>query len=614
MATASVHTPLKSHAGIFSMKTAGGRMPLSPSPRNRSNSTSNRSPFTPPPKNMGASRKDLGTSIYAGGLTSHFSAVANGSAKKPTFKNSPKSNITRSSFTPVKLGVSDWALTGTGPNADKLNNNNNNNNNTNVAIKHASPIKKVRKGKTTIRAHSSHIDRFVPNRTASSPTGITKANFKRQTGPRGHTDPDSIFNSLSDEFSATTLSTYNGNADCDSPSSKPKMSPNSAAYQSALGSAVGIQTDSRVLAFKPAAPESSRPIDLRSQYNRPLKAASNAQFRRRVLTAPERVLDAPGLVDDYYLNLMDWGSSNMVAIGLERNVYIWNASTGSVSSLLESSPDTNITSVKWSNDGSFVAVGLGTGEVQIWDPEENSKVRSMHSHSSRVGVMSWDKHILSTGSRSGEIINHDVRIADHKVASLVSHTAEVCGLEWRADGAQLASGGNDNLVNIWDARALSAPRFSKTNHKAAVKAIAWCPWQNNLLATGGGTFDKKIHFWNSTTGARVNTIDCNTQVTSLKWSTSYKEIVSTHGFPDNQLIVWSYPSLVKCAEIPAHETRVLHSALSPDGQVLATAASDESLKFWKIFEKKAGAAGLASVSAMSTTGKGGDISKQMTIR
>ncbi|KAF3934147.1 Beta-TrCP [Dactylellina cionopaga] len=603
MATVSVHTPLKSHTGMFSMKTAGGRMPLSPSPRNRSNSASNRSPFTPPPRAIGT-RKDVGTSIYAGGLTSHLSAMAIDSAKKP-FKNSPKSNIARTGCTPIKLGVSDWALTGSGPTADHKT----------VSSKHQSPIKKARKVKTTIRAHASQGDRFIPNRAASSPTGVTKADFKRPTASRGHTDPDSIFNAISDGYSGANLITYNGNGDCDSPSSKPKMSPNSAAYQSALGSAVGINTESRVLAFKPTAPESSRPIDLRSQYNRPLKPASNAQFRRRVLTAPDRVLDAPGLVDDYYLNLMDWGTSNMVAIGLERNVYIWNASTGTVSCLLESTPDTHISSVKWSNDGSFVAVGMGTGEVQIWDPEESTKIRSMHSHSSRVGVMSWDKHILSTGSRSGEIINHDVRIADHKVASLVSHTAEVCGLEWRADGAQLASGGNDNLVNIWDARALSAPRFSKTNHKAAVKAIAWCPWQNNLLATGGGTFDKKIHFWNSTTGARVNTIDCNTQVTSLKWSTSYKEIVSTHGFPDNQLIVWSYPSLVKCAEIPAHETRVLHSALSPDGQVLATAASDESLKFWKIFEKKPGSAGaLSSVAAMAATGKDGDFSKQMTIR
>ena len=53
MATSSVCTPLKSHAGIFSTKTAGGRIPLSPSPRTRysgarTDDFSLASPFTPP--------------------------------------------------------------------------------------------------------------------------------------------------------------------------------------------------------------------------------------------------------------------------------------------------------------------------------------------------------------------------------------------------------------------------------------------------------------------------------------------------------------------------------------------------------------------------------------
>jgi len=514
--------------------------------------------------------------------------MALGSAKKIGYRASPKSSISRLSPIKLDLGVSEWALTGSGTTIGQT------------------PVKK-KKGKTTIRTHG---DRFIPNRMISSPAGISKA---RPTSSSRTESVESVFSTAGDDFALGGAATqaFSFDNDANSPITKPKNSPSSIAYESSIASAVGLDLGTRVLAFKPKAPESSRPIDLRSQYNRPLKPANAAQFRRRVLTAPERVLDAPGLVDDYYLNLLDWGVSNQVAIGLERSVYIWNASSGNVTSLLETTPDTHVTSVKWSHDGSFVAVGLGTGEVQIWDPEESTKIRSMHSHSSRVGVMSWNKHILSTGSRSGEIINHDVRIADHKVASLKAHTAEVCGLEWRADGAQLASGGNDNLVNIWDARSITAPRFTKTNHKAAVKALAWCPWQNNLLATGGGSNDKTIHFWNSTTGARVNSIETGSQVTTLRWSNSYKEIVSSHGFPNNELCVWSYPSLVKCAEIPAHEARVLHSTLSPDGQVLATAASDESLKFWKIFEKKAGTPGL---SALQHASKESEMAKQMTIR
>lgn len=159
-----------------------------------------------------------------------------------------------------------------------------------------------------------------------------------------------------------------------------------------------------------------------------------------------------------------------------------------------------------------------------------------------------------SGDRTGE------RPLISNQASLIGDNAE------QLRSSQLATGGNDNLVSIWDARSLGAPKFQKTNHRAAVKALSWCPW-TNLLATGGGSYDRHIHFWNTTTGARINSIDTGSQVTSLRWSNHYKEIVSSSGFPDNSLSIWSYPTLVRNVEIPAHETRVLHSCLSPDGQV-----------------------------------------------
>ena len=35
------------------------------------------------------------------------------------------------------------------------------------------------------------------------------------------------------------------------------------------------------------------------------------------------------------------------------------------------------------------------------------------------------------------------------------------------------------------------------------------------------------------------------QVSSIVWNTEYKELVSGHGFSQNQLTVWKYPSLAK---------------------------------------------------------------------
>ncbi|KAE8400000.1 WD40-repeat-containing domain protein [Aspergillus pseudonomiae] len=623
MATPTVSTPVKTHHGIFSSKTAGGRMPLTPSPRMRAGSmTSNHSsPFTPPRQQEGA--KDHGKSVYGGNLSSYFAKSMSRATR--SYRESPKSNIARIRKSPkhLEMGVSEWALAGTGPSSSQSPT-------SKERVRKEVPTRTTRSGKTTVRIAHNAGDRFIPNRTASeglATAGTAKPEESQRSKTSGN-EGSTVLASAASAFDIGGRGTEDDitaalenlgledseTSSTSSSSSYTRPAPDAVAYESSLADACGVNLNTRILAFKPPPPESSKPIDLRAQYNRPLRPAKSksAQFRRRVQTAPERVLDAPGLLDDYYLNLLGWSSGNQVAIGLERNVYVWSADTGSVSCLLETSPDTYISSVKWSGDGAYVGVGLGTGEVQIWDVEEGTKLRSMFGHDSRVGVMGWSKHTLSTGARSGLVFNHDVRIAQHKVAELVSHTSEVCGLEWRPDGAQLATGGNDNLVNIWDARSLSAPKFTKTNHRAAVKALSWCPWQLNLLATGGGSYDRHIHFWNTTTGARTNSIDTGSQVTSLRWSNHYREIVSSSGFPDNSLSIWSYPTLVRNIEIPAHETRVLHSCLSPDGQLLATAAADESLKFWKVFERKPGTS--ASASREGGVGSKAQMTKSMTIR
>ncbi|KAJ3260859.1 ubiquitin-protein transferase activating protein [Boothiomyces macroporosus] len=357
----------------------------------------------------------------------------------------------------------------------------------------------------------------------------------------------------------------------------------SIAYQQVMAKACGVALEKRILAFGSEPPPSNR-TDLRAVWNRPVKPKA-ALTKRRIPLVPEKVLDAPGLADDFYLNLLDWSSKNLLAVGLEDTVYIWNGDTGDVSEFCKTKGDDYIASVQWAGDGSYLAVGLSNGDAQIWDVDSFSKIRSMKGHTSRVGVLSWDRHILSSGARDGSIWNHDVRIANHKTAELLGHTSEVCGLKWRPDGGLLASGGNDNLVQIWDARS-SVPRMTKTNHNAAVKAVSWCPWQINLLATGGGKQDHMIHFWNTSTSAKVNSIHAGSQVTSIQWSIEYKEFISSHGFPNNHLSIWSYPTLNKIADLPGHDARILNTALSPDGQTVASSASDENLKFWKVFESK----------------------------
>ena len=232
--------------------------------------------------------------------------------------------------------------------------------------------------------------------------------------------------------------------------------------------------------------------------------ARTAALARPVPTKPSRILDAPDIVDDYYLNLLSWSSSNVLAVALANNVYLWNAATNEVSELLQLEQGDCVTSVSWAPGGSHLCVGTDSAAVQLWDASRMALVRSMRGHTARVGSLAWNpvfcgvplflpslslslrgdgvdatstdaapapgarlpeitpstrrrcdvtqvSRCVNSGSRDALVLQHDARARQHRTATLVGHQQEVCGLSWSADGATLASGGNENYLCLWDA-------------------------------------------------------------------------------------------------------------------------------------------------------------------
>eukprot|EP01120_Amphizonella_sp_Union-15-10_P006404 TRINITY_DN2041_c0_g1_i1.p1 TRINITY_DN2041_c0_g1~~TRINITY_DN2041_c0_g1_i1.p1 ORF type:complete len:481 (-),score=85.84 TRINITY_DN2041_c0_g1_i1:36-1478(-) len=301
---------------------------------------------------------------------------------------------------------------------------------------------------------------------------------------------------------------------------------------------------------------------------------------RKIPKIPFKVLEAPAIKDDFYLNLVDWSSTNILAVALNRSVYLWNATSSSVTHLCEIPEPDRVTSVAWMGKGTHLAVGISKGTVSLWDVGKIQSVREFEGHKSRVGTLGWSGPMLTSGSRDRSILLRDTRVKDHYTSKLVAHKQEVCGLKW---SEMLASGGNDNKLLVWDLRSALHPLCKFTDHKAAVKAIAWSPHQRGLLASGGGTADRCIRFWNCNTNAALQSIDTGSQVCNLAWSKNVNELVSTHGYSQNQIVVWSYPSMSQVVQLTGHTTRVLYLAVSPDGQTIVTGAGDETLRFWNIF-------------------------------
>lgn len=180
---------------------------------------------------------------------------------------------------------------------------------------------------------------------------------------------------------------------------------------------------------------------------------------------------------------------------------------------------------------------------------------------------------------------NQVRSSSGAGQKLVGHKQEVCGLKWNSENTHLASGGNDNQLFVWDKRS-SVVQHQFSEHKAAVKALAWSPHQNGLLCSGGGTADRCIKFYNTQLGKLISSVDTKSQVCNLAWSRTSDELVSTHGYSQNQIQVWSVNSMQLQQTLTGHAMRVLYLCMSPCGQQIATGAGDETLRFWNVFPKK----------------------------
>ncbi|MEQ2179134.1 hypothetical protein GOODEAATRI_021498 [Goodea atripinnis] len=155
--------------------------------------------------------------------------------------------------------------------------------------------------------------------------------------------------------------------------------------------------------------------------------------------------------------------------------------------LSEEQSDLNL--LDWSSRN-ILAVALNNN-VYLWDAAQGDihLLMKMEREEDYISSLSWTKegNYLAVGTSDCKV---QVSVTMY-VWLLADVLDEVCGLKWSPDGRYLASGGNDNL------------------------ALAWCPWQSNILASGGGTSDRHIRTWNVNTGSCISSLDTQSQVMAL---------------------------------------------------------------------------------------------------
>ncbi|KAI2462871.1 WD40 repeat-like protein [Annulohypoxylon bovei var. microspora] len=455
---------------------------------------------------------------------------------------------------------------------------------------------------------------------------------------------------------------------------RPKSEEDQEKHEGRLALALKIDRVQRMLDFDgystfPGCRHKSRPslretrtIWTGSEWSNDCRMPKIPKGERCLPNAPFKVLDAPGLRDDFYCSIMAYSRTcNTLAVGLGNLLYGWSESSG-VTLLNTGLKDGSwLTSVAFSSDQggkSILAFGRSSGLLSLVSLFDSLLPRFEAYHPEPIACLSWRPAATPRPSLSrrnpGVLVKaEDLLVGDDEVARenwrgamtllarIKVHSQQICGLAWSLDGEQFATGGNDNLCCLFDVdgvadaepslslgsppetpavdlsrgeegpllpyvadpgdgASVSSPEFvfdcpgppsatrhlpagsekHRWRHGAAVKAIAFCPWHQGLIATGGGSNDKCIHFYHTTSGAALATISVAAQVTSLVWSTTRREIAATFGYaqPDHpyRIAVFSWPD---CRQVAAERLR---SRTAEEGCIIV-ASSDESVKFHEVW-------------------------------
>src|SRR5207237_26134 len=153
-----------------------------------------------------------------------------------------------------------------------------------------------------------------------------------------------------------------------------------------------------------------------------------------------------------------------------------------------------------------------------------------------------DNNLIASGGNNGELHVWDSH-SGQKIQTYSGHKAAITGISWTSDGTSIASTSLDvdAPIGIWNARSgkevASLPIYNDSQGRGML-ATAWSPNKNVHLAVGIGNavyvFDNPIHY-------RWDELD-------LKYM--------------------------------GHDDRVRDLSWSPDGQWLASASNDQTVRVW----------------------------------
>jgi WD40 repeat protein len=230
-----------------------------------------------------------------------------------------------------------------------------------------------------------------------------------------------------------------------------------------------------------------------------------------------------------------------------------------------------VTSVRFSNNDSFLITGSVDSTIKIWERNTGRLVMQMKQPQgiSYLDVSSDGKYI-ATGSYDSMVRIWDVDNGK-QLKVLMGHKGTIWTVSFSSDGKMLASSGDDAVIKIWDVCSGKLLRELKGHQR-----IVWSvKFSNDGTQLASGSFDYTMKLWNTKDGSLIwDNKEHNEAVVDLAFSHNGTLLATTSD--DKTIRVWDMNTrrLVRMFEVPEHVQAV---AFSPDDRYLLTGGRDKPL-------------------------------------
>ncbi len=269
----------------------------------------------------------------------------------------------------------------------------------------------------------------------------------------------------------------------------------------------------------------------------------------------------------------------LVTVSAEHIISVWDTYSEKLIAT-KKLPNATVTDITFNIDGRCLLITTLNGSIEVWAIINNELQRI---YGRGYGYSLWGVAI-SPDEQSVVISGDNRAILQWKPGSegveYIEHEG-ISAIAFSPKGKYLATAGRDHTARVWDvsngreiARMPHDPTFSD-----AWRAVAFSP-DGRYLATGNGS--KTARVWDAKSGEEVARITHENNVRDIAFYPvpNGRYLVATAS-GDQTAQVWELDRLPEVACV-IHEKMVLDVAFSPDGNYLATASEDGTVRISEV--------------------------------